>query len=184
MALEARDRSLEETTEREREKYASVYRSWPGYGSANHGLRWFNFAEAPGRMILDIGAGDGAFCQLCRDAGATGAVGVDLCPDSPLVVAAPAHAIPFQDAGFDIITAWDVLEHLPPELVGPSLREMRRLIRPNGRFWASIADFPHVYEGQTLHLSLLGPDGWATAFRDAGFSVEHVRDKLWIADPA
>lgn len=183
MAMETGRAALEAVADDERRKYREVRRLWPGYGGANHGLQWFNFGEAPGRVMLDVGAGDGAFCRLCRDAGALFACGVDLCPDGGEVITAPAHALPFADQTFDVVTAWDVLEHLPAELLAPSLREIRRVLRPGGQFWASIADFPHVYEGHALHLSLLGEAGWEDVLASAGFTPEHRRGKLWVCWP-
>src|SRR5260370_25872204 len=41
-----------------------------------------------------------------------------------------AEAIPFADATFDLVTAFDVLEHLDDDV--PALREMARVARPAG----------------------------------------------------
>lgn len=43
-----------------------------------------------------------------------------------------ADSLPFQDDTFDVVMAWTVLHHIPPELIKPSCREINRILVDNG----------------------------------------------------
>jgi SAM-dependent methyltransferase len=100
--------------------------------------------------VLDIGCGYGAFVLAARREGMD-ARGVDLSdyelgfasatlrgehPASAagVFVKADALALPFADGSFDLVTAWNVLEHVPdlPRLVA----EVHRVLRPGGALLA------------------------------------------------
>lgn len=93
-------------------------------------------AGEPGRA-LDVGAGFGDFLQLLREAGWT-VEGTELSAGARAVARARGlalHAgqledVDLQTEGFDLITLWHVLEHLP--LPGKSLTELYGLLRPGG----------------------------------------------------
>ena len=98
-----------------------------------------------GRRCLDIGTGSGG--TLSALAGRFDlAVGVDVSlvellyakkflEDHPntLPVCASAEALPFAPEAMDLINATDVIEHVPS--AGRMLREMRRLLSPQGRLF-------------------------------------------------
>lgn len=80
------------------------------------------------RSVLEIGVGNGFVSNYLRDRGfdvVTLDVNAQLSPD----VVGSITAIPFRDASFDVVTACEVLEHLPQECVAEALREMRRVAR-------------------------------------------------------
>jgi SAM-dependent methyltransferase len=93
----------------------------------------------PGARVLDVGCGVGTFLGLARDRGYS-ATGVDISPvaartarerfghDARSGTLADQR---FPDASFDVVTLWDVIEHVfdPGELLG----EVRRVLRPGGR---------------------------------------------------
>ncbi|WP_024509176.1 class I SAM-dependent methyltransferase [Bradyrhizobium sp. ARR65] len=91
--------------------------------------------------MLDVGCGVGSFHPLLR--GIVGRLsGIDVSAAS----IAQAHAdnrdvdyrafdgrrFPFDDAGFDLVTAICVLHHVPPEEWAQFMQEMRRVTRPGG----------------------------------------------------
>lgn len=88
-----------------------------------------------GKRWLDIGFGSGALLGWARSQGATIA-GIEIQPE--LRQAAQAQGITtfngietVQDASFDVITAFDVLEHIPRELIIPFLQQIRRAAASN-----------------------------------------------------
>jgi len=92
---------------------------------------------APGAVVLDSGAGSGARHHHSYGDAAT-VVGVDL--DRNLsrnanvrhAVLADVDRLPFKSAAFDLVFARYLLEHL--EHPATAFREMRRVLRPGGRF--------------------------------------------------
>ena len=91
----------------------------------------------PPARIIDVGSGGGAVAQALMEFGSVTACDIDVrCAAS--VARRPgmsfaygtAEAIPFADGSFDLVTAFDVLEHLDDDV--RALREMARVVRPGG----------------------------------------------------
>ncbi len=103
----------------------------------------------PGERVLDLGCGEGAFSGVLAAAGAR-PVGVEvaaeplrrarrLLPEVEFRLAAEDR-LPFAAAGFDVVWAGEVLEHVA-DGVG-LLDEVRRVLRPGGRLLISTPDHP------------------------------------------
>ncbi|MEV4552214.1 class I SAM-dependent methyltransferase [Nonomuraea wenchangensis] len=100
-----------------------------------------------GRRILDAGCGAGPLFSELRDRGAI-VTGVDasagmleqarrrLGADADLQVADLAGPLPFPDEAFDDVVASLVLHYL--EDWGPTLAELRRVLKPGGRLLVSV----------------------------------------------
>jgi hypothetical protein len=112
----------------------------------------------PGNHTLDAGCAFGFVVEALREVGVD-AEGVDVSyfaidHASP---GARGHVrqgslldrLPFDDASFDVVTALETLEHLPPEAIPAAVRELRRVTR--GYLLATIPSF-----GPNAN----GPDGW------------------------
>jgi ubiquinone/menaquinone biosynthesis C-methylase UbiE len=107
-------------------------------------------AIAPGQRVLDVGCGPGPLTlAAAREAGPTGeTVGLDASPEmialatrqaaaarSPATFRlAPIEAIPMPDDHVDVVLASLMLHHLPSTLLPRALAEVRRVLRPGGRF--------------------------------------------------
>ncbi|MGW7452438.1 class I SAM-dependent methyltransferase [Streptomyces sp. NPDC054787] len=108
--------------------------------------------DVAGRRVLDAGCGSGPLSAALRDRGAD-VTGIDasagmlalarrrLGADAALHVVDLRDRLPFEDGAFDDVVASLVLHYL--EDWGPTLAEMRRVLRPGGRLIASV-DHPFV----------------------------------------
>ncbi|MGA4541415.1 class I SAM-dependent DNA methyltransferase [Uniformispora flossi] len=108
--------------------------------------------DVAGRRILDAGCGAGPLSAALRDRGAV-VTGIDasagmlalarrrLGDDADLHVADLRDPLPFPDAAFDDVVASLVLHYL--EDWGPTLAELRRVLKSGGRLIASV-DHPFV----------------------------------------
>lgn len=108
--------------------------------------------DVSGRSVLDAGCGSGSLGSELLDRGAT-VTGIDasagmvelasqrLGDGVDLRVADLNDPLPFCDGAFDDVIASLVLHYL--EDWGPTLVEMRRLLRPGGRLFVSV-DHPIV----------------------------------------
>jgi SAM-dependent methyltransferase len=125
--------------------------------------------DVAGRRILDAGCGSGPLFAALRDRGAIVA-GIDksdgmlrlarqrLGDDADLQVADLARPLPFPDDTFDDVTASLVLHYL--EDWGPTLAELKRVLKPGGRLIVSV---DHPFAMNMLHReSGLEPDYFAT----------------------
>lgn len=87
--------------------------------------------------VLDVGSADGPSVGWLR--GSRAHVTLDLDPRGLKVgegVHGSALALPFANAAFDVVGAFDVLEHCEPEAV--AVQEFARVLRPGGRLLLSV----------------------------------------------
>jgi SAM-dependent methyltransferase len=96
---------------------------------------------APDRVeggILELGGGRSGLTAMLYPGGQVTSVDMDpTFADSPQnrlpgvrFVCADATDLPFDDASFDLVTMFDVIEHIPDDLA--AAREVRRVLRPGG----------------------------------------------------
>ncbi len=159
----------------------------------------------PGRSLLDVGCGPGTITAELADRLAPGlVVGVDASAEvlekaeslgsAAQFLVADAYALPFEADSFDIVHAHQTLQHLGDPIA--ALREMRRVVRPDGVVavrdvdYAGVIWYPLIpalddwlvlYE--RIHRSNGGePDagrrlkGWALA---AGFAGVETSASIW-----
>jgi SAM-dependent methyltransferase len=108
--------------------------------------------------LLDIGCSTGLFLELARDAGFD-AVGIEYSPDSARIaqgkgldVAVGAlTADRYADGSFDIITLWDVIEHLPDPQATVALAA--RMLKPGGLLVAKTPNCDGWYPRLSLALA-------------------------------
>lgn len=124
----------------------------PGHGgSASHDVQeyWWYLARADmlhsalgsyavgARTALDIGSADGPSAGWIREA-IPHVASLDIDPRNlgATGVCGSALALPFPDEAFDLVSAFDVIEHCAPE--DAALAEVRRVIRPGGTFLMAV----------------------------------------------
>jgi len=94
-----------------------------------------------GRMLLDIGCGDGSFLLAAREVG-WDVLGTELNPgparDNGLDVRKSIDQFP-ASASFDCITMWHTLEHMLDIL--SMLLNIARLLKPGGKLIVAVPDF-------------------------------------------
>ena len=95
-------------------------------------------------VVLDIGAGRGShYSRLKRDQPQVQYYALDLSPqllqchpgESGQLTRADALQLPYADASFDVVMANHMLYHLPD--IDAALREMKRVLKPDGRMLAA-----------------------------------------------
>lgn len=110
-----------------------------------HVVRYvFAASYVEGKRVLDTGSGTGYGTGLLSRAGASSVVGVeidhgtaararyDYLRDGTAFVTADATCLPFPDASFDVVTCFEVIEHVNEEQQRRLLHEVRRVLAPEG----------------------------------------------------
>jgi len=102
------------------------------------GLDLIESHGGPQGSLLDVGCATGSFLSLAKAKGWR-CSGVEVSAFAAAqarertgceVFCGKLEDAPFADGSFDVITMWDLLEHLPDPLQG--LEKARRLLKPNG----------------------------------------------------
>jgi SAM-dependent methyltransferase len=100
--------------------------------------------------ILDVGCGTGANLLMLSKYGA--AEGVDISEDALAfcrergldhVKQGAGEELPYEDGTFDLVTAFDVVEHMDDDLAG--LEEMFRVLRPGGHALLFVPTFMFLW---------------------------------------
>jgi len=126
---------------------------------------------SPGEAVLDVGCGTGTLGLMLEEAvGASGRVeGIDASPE--MIVEAQKKAaksgsgvgfrvalieeVPFEDDTFDFVASTFMFHHLPDGVKRAGLSEIRRVLKPDGRFL--LVDFSGDSNSLVGHLlSILG----------------------------
>jgi SAM-dependent methyltransferase len=104
---------------------------------------------APGRA-LDIGAAGGGNTRVLRDAGWSvvaleyGQDGAQVAAERGLpVLRGDATALPVEDAGLDLVVAFDVLEHIVDD--DRAVAEVKRALRSDGTFLIAVPADPRLW---------------------------------------
>ena len=156
------------------EGYARVHATW------QHWIPWLRQEAGEGARWLDLGCAYGFLVQEARDAGFQ-AFGLDAShyaltqarahagAAAGRVLQGHAESLPFADRSFDVVSAFDLLEHVPvPELL---LREVSRILRPGGLLLGATPD-PILFDrDEPTHVSEHVPSWWVREVERAGFGV-------------
>jgi SAM-dependent methyltransferase len=142
--------------------------------------------------LLDIGCAGGGLVKSILDAGGF-AVGVEGSDYSQKIGRAEWGTIPdhlftadatepfalFEEAPdgerrpllFNVITAWEFFEHIAEPQIAGVVENIRRHLAPCGIVLASIATFPVVIDGFTLHQTVHEKPWWVAEFARLGMDL-------------
>ena len=125
------------------------------------------------QRLLDVGSADGPSVGWLQ---APHQVSLDLDPrglQAPSGVCGSVLALPFADASFEVVSAFDVVEHCEPERV--ALEELCRVLQPRGRLLLSVPAYQWAWSDHDVanghHRRYTRPRAVA-AVTAAGFEVK------------
>ena len=132
--------------------------------------------------ILDVGCGTGANLLMLSKYG--DAEGVDISEDAlsfcrerglDKVKLGAGEELPYDDGTFDLVTAFDVVEHMDDDLAG--LKEMRRVLRPGGHVLLFVPTFEFLWGLQddvSHHRRRYRMSQLRRVLEEAGFEIERT----------
>ncbi len=200
-------RTSSQTIERAPETTGSTIRSWARFYDAVSWLMTFGKAPAmrketgalaqpaAGEKVLDVGCGTGTLTIALRAKVGPGGeiVGIDAAPEMIAVPRDKAtkqgadidfrvgliEEIPFPDDSFDLVLSSFMLHHLPDDVKGKGLAEIRRVLKPGGRFLVvDLTVHGHSFVGHVMTLLGHGERGQASELKaimdDAGFGEVEI----------
>jgi SAM-dependent methyltransferase len=152
-------------------------------------LKWFPELRLEGKDVLDIGCGNGGSAVRFAELGARRVIGLEPfnnpCKEGLAFavekgvgnvnfIVALGEQIPLRSNGFDVITSYDVFEHV--EDLGKVLDECVRILRPGGTLYAI---FPPFYHPTGAHLdSWISRMPWPNVLFSCATLVRAVSDIL------
>ena len=135
-------------------------------------------APLDGRVVGDIGCGDGRYIDAVRGTGAR-VVGIDLSvgmlagvTEPTALVAGDAQALPLNDASLDVVMMMHMLYHVPDPAM--AVAEASRVLRPAGRFLVATNGHQHLAEMNELWLPLVDRTGLRGQLEDSGLVNQRV----------
>lgn len=172
--------SIEQRRQAEQAKYERAYRQ------AKYRMGAFRLLDATADLAalpcrgsyLDVACGRGEMLRVARKLGfanVRGTENVQELIDGEVVVQAQAHELPFGDKSFDVVTLFDVIEHLLPGDDELACRELARVASKHVLITAN--NRPSFNEaGDDLHINKRPYQEWNDLFA-LWFAPHRVR---WI----
>jgi len=147
---------------------------------------WLDFLQLlkPAGAFIEIGCAYGYLVNEARQRGYS-AFGLDISPFAlaqepdfrAWLLQASASNLPWKDRSADVITLFDVLEHLEnPE---DCLAEVRRVLKDDGLLLGATPDPAFFKRVEETHISERPPSFWLATLRSLGF---HVRFRFSVED--
>jgi SAM-dependent methyltransferase len=125
--------------------------------------------------VLDVGSADGPSVGWLHGTGRHTALDIDPRGLGPGGVCGSALRLPFASGCFDVVAAFDVLEHCEPEAV--ALAELSRVLAPGGRLLLSVPAYRWAwsdFDEQNGHHRRYTRRRVASAVTSAGLRIERT----------
>lgn len=132
------------------------------------------FVGNPDRL-LDVGSADGPSVGWLKTTGQQIALDLDPRGLGPGGVCGSALALPFASGSFDVVAAFDVVEHCAPESV--AIAELVRVLRPGGRLLLSLPAYNWAwtsFDDDNGHLRRYTRPRAVAALAGTGMTVERA----------
>ncbi len=142
---------------------------------------------------LDVGCGRGEMVDYAKTIGFSPTLGVDIVPaliDGERVIYGEGHALPVADKSWDVVTLFDVIEHLLPGDDEAVCRELARVARRHILLTANNKE-SRLPDGTELHINRRPHEEWeclfqawfapATMFHAPG-RITYVVSPMWRID--
>ena len=132
-------------------------------------------------FILDVGCGGGGNILFLKNFGSVSGIdasvdAINFCKNKGFenLIMGTAENIPCPNSFFDLVTAFDVLEHLEDDLI--VLKEMKRIIKPGGLMMITVPAFPFLWSPHDNYL------GHRRRYRKAALLDQFVQSGLDIIE--
>lgn len=146
--------------------------------------------------LLDVGCSMGYFVTYMRTQG-WDAHGIDISEYAisksdlvtlPFLKIGSATELPYADNSFDVVTAFDVLEHLYIEQIFKAIKELARVCKSDivirvpspGFIGEQFIDQSFMPSLEKSHISIYPWEFWSRRFNEVGF--RHLVLTTWVAD--
>lgn len=120
----------------------------------------------PSGSLFDVGCGRGEMIAFASNIGHRPAHGCETVPEliGGPVVFGLAHALPPRDNEYDIVTMFDVMEHLTEADCMAAIGELQRIARKH--IILSISNRPSIVKGVDLHITKKPYSEWDAILKE------------------
>ncbi len=141
-----------------------------------------------GQRLLEIGFGQGSHLHYCKSKGIVGVgieqnkTGLDIARAAGLdVYLGTTKNLPGQERVFDVIAAFDVIEHIPVNELVPLIKELRTFLKPNGKMLLSFPNgaspFGRLHQhGDLTHINAFNRSSIEQLCIATGLEIIHFGD--------
>jgi ubiquinone/menaquinone biosynthesis C-methylase UbiE len=150
----------------------ATWRHWVDHlaAGAHAGGRWLDLGCAYGYLVAEARAGGFRAAGLDVSTYALARAAADAPSAHGRLAQGQIELLPFPDASFEVVSAFDVLEHLcDPET---ALAEARRVLRPGGVLVGATPDPLMFDRHEETHFSERPPSYWVALLLRLGFVVD------------
>lgn len=124
---------LEKTSSQKRDIYGYKY-----FGDKVSSIVFSVSKKHVREPVLDVGAGTGALVKTLKSNGYKNVLGIDLYPKVSFIKKGEITDLKFKDSSFNTVFCSEVLEHLTVQQINKGVREIKRVLKPDGRLIVTV----------------------------------------------